>query len=290
MSARFRAAALALLFTGLIGWVGVGDAGGASFSKPDVATLSKQGIASSKYLTSDPAKLHKLNVSWAYDWSWRRPPRHTRGVQWVPMVWGAGAVTRHVISALTADRRRGRATYLLGFNEPDDASQSNMTPVQAADLWPWLESTGLQLGAPAPAVPDDGWLAHFMKLAGARHLRIDFLAVHVYQDFTNPKAVGELKRLLLSLNAKYHLPIWVTEIGTIDLRARGIYMEHAATYARAKRYMYAVTALLNSLPFVARYAWFTDDGWDTPAWRVSSLFNGRNQLTRMGRAYAQVAG
>jgi Glycosyl hydrolase catalytic core len=272
-----------LLVAGLAGWVGVRGARGAS--------PSKRGIASAKYLRSDPAKLDQLNVSWAYDWSSQLPPESAGGhVQWVPMVWGAASVTRQVISALTADRKRGRAVDLLGFNEPDNASQSNMTPLQAADLWPRLESTGLQLGAPAPAVPGDGWLARFMKLVRARHLRVDFLTVHVYQDFTDASAVSQLKQELRSLYATYHRPIWVTELGTIDIRTWGDYMERTPTYALAERYMKAVTAMLNALPFVQRYAWFSDNCWSTPACRYGSLFNGRNQLTPIGRAYARAGG
>jgi hypothetical protein len=74
------------------------------------------------------------------------------------------------------------------------ASQSNMTPGQAADLWPQLERTGLILGSPAPAVPTDGWLSRFMALVRRRHLRVDFIALHYYQDFTNPQAVAALRR------------------------------------------------------------------------------------------------
>jgi hypothetical protein len=272
-----------LLVAGLAGWVGVGGAGGTS--------LSKRGVASAKYLSTDPAKLDRLDVSWAYDWSSQLPRESDGGhVQWVPMVWGAASVTGQAISALTADRKHGRAVDLLGFNEPDSASQSNMTPLQAANLWPQLEATGLQLGAPAPAVPGDGWLARFMKLVRARHLRVDFLTVHVYQDFTNPSAVSQLKQELRSLYATYHRPIWVTEIGTFDIRTWGEPMQRPPTYALAQRYMKAVTAMLNALPYVQRYAWFTDNCWSTPACRYGSLFNGRNQLTSIGRAYARASG
>jgi hypothetical protein len=247
----------------------------------------KKGVASARYLASRPRELDRLHASWAYDWSWRRPPARA-GMQWVPMVWGAGSVTPGVLAALNADRKRGFATDLLGFNEPDSSSQSNMSPQQAADLWPQLEATGLRLGAPAPTTPTDGWLSQFMALVAARHLRVDFLTVHVYQDFTDPHAVAELRRELSDLHGLYHRPIWVTEIGAMDISSWGEPMQQAPTVERARQYMTAVTQMLNGLRYVQRYAWFTDNCWSSAACRYSSLFSGHNRLTAMGRGYAAV--
>jgi hypothetical protein len=43
------------------------------------------------------------------------------------------------MASLRQDRIDGEAQYLLGFNEPDNSGQANMTPQQAAGLWPSLE-------------------------------------------------------------------------------------------------------------------------------------------------------
>jgi Glycosyl hydrolase catalytic core len=194
----------------------------------------QRGVASSRYLVSNPGKLAQLGATWAYDWSARLPPR-TDGLDWVPMVWGAASVTHASLAALTADRRSGRARCLLGFNEPDSGAQSNLSPEQAAPLWPSLEKTGLSLGSPAPQVPTDGWLARFMSLARSRHLRVDFIALHYYQDFTNPDAVAQLRAQLITLHRQFNRPIWITEIGAIDLRSWGEPMLHAPTHAHADR-------------------------------------------------------
>jgi hypothetical protein len=244
----------------------------------------KRGVASSRYLGSQPAVLSKVRPAWAYDWS-ATPPRSRSRIQWVPMVWGGGSVTSSVIAALTTVRRSGRAADLLGFNEPDSASQSNMSPGQAAALWPQLERTGLRLGSPAPAVPTDGWLARFMSLARARHLRVDFIALHYYQDFTNPDAVGALRRQLVAIHDTYHRPIWITEIGAIDIRSWQEPMLRVPTQARADGYMRHVFAMLDALPFVSRYAWFTDDCWSDRACRSSSLFTASGQLTAPGSIF-----
>ena len=245
----------------------------------------KRGVASSRYLASDPSALSRIGASWAYDWS-LTPPRDRSSLQWVPMVWGAGSMTPAALTSLKAARRSGRAQDLLGFNEPDSSSQSNLSPEQAASLWPWLERTGLRLGSPAPAVATDGWLARFMSLVRVRHLRVDFIALHYYQDFTNPDAVAELRRQLVAIHDQYHRPIWITEIGALDIRGWDEPMMHPPTTALADAYMRKLFAMLDSLGFVERYAWFTDDCWQDPACRTSSLFTKTGRVTPIGSTFA----
>jgi hypothetical protein len=201
------------------------------------------------------------------------------------MVWGAGSLTPAAIATLRAAKRSGRARDLLGFNEPDSSAQSNITPVRAAALWPELESTGLRLGSPAPQVPNDGWLAGFMGLAHARRLRVDFIALHYYQDFTNPNAVSELRHQLVTLHAKYSKPIWITEIGALDIRAWKEPMMRRPTGALATSYMRKLFAMLDGLAFVERYAWFTDDCWSDTHCRFSSLLDSAGRVTPAGSTF-----
>ena len=244
----------------------------------------KRGVASSRFLASDPAVLQRVHPAWAYDWSWQAPPS-AGGVEWVPMVWGAGSVSNASIRALTADRRSGRARFLLGFNEPDSGSQANMTPEQAAALWPRLESTGLRLGSPAPAVPTDGWLSRFMAVARTRRLRVDFIALHFYQDFTDPQAVDELRSQLISIHRRYGKLLWITEIGALDIGAWGEHMHSSPSGALASSYLKRLLQMLDGLSFVQRYAWFTDFCARAPGCPYSALFNRSESPTELGRLY-----
>jgi hypothetical protein len=272
---------LALLAVTLGGQTG---AFAASALRPPAASF-KRGVASSRFLAYKPGVLSALGATWAYNWSATAPPR-SRGLDWVPMVWGGGSVTEATIAHLRAARVSGRASSLLAFNEPDSSSQSNMTVEQAARLWPQLERTGLRLGSPAPAVPGDGWLARFMALARARHLRVDFIALHYYQDFTNPRAVTRLRRQLIAIHDRYHKPIWITEIGALDIRRWHEPMLRAPTDSLAAAYMRRVFLILDSLVFIKRYAWFTDDCWNDRGCRFSSLFTSGGRRTQAGRTFA----
>ena len=229
----------------------------AATPSPAAPAHPKRGVASSRYLVRQPRALTQLGAAWAYDWS-ATAPAVRGGPRWVPMVWGSGSVTPATMSSLQGARRSGRAHELLGFNEPDSPGQANMTPERAAALWPQLERTGLRLGSPAPAVPGDGWLDRFMALARARHLRVDFIALHYYQDFTNPTAVSDLRRQLASIHRRYGKRIWITEIGALDIRRFGEPMMRAPTVSLGATYMRKLFAMLDALPYVARYAWFTD--------------------------------
>ena len=258
---------------------------GVTVASGALAAHAKRGIASSRYLRSDPAALSRLGASWAYNWSAAEPPAE-KDLEWVPMIWGSGSLTRSVIASLRNARRDGAARYLLGFNEPDSPSQSNLTPERAAALWPELEQTGLTLGSPAPQVATDRWLTRFMGLARARRLRVDFIALHYYQDFTNPQAVPELRRELTAIHRAFGKPIWITEIGAIDIRAWHEPMTRAPTDALAVSYMRSLFSMLDGLPFVQRYAWFSDDCWNHVDCRYGSLVTASGRITSAGRAFA----
>jgi putative glycosyl hydrolase len=247
----------------------------------------KRGVGSTWYLWFGPKTLTRVGATWAYDWS-TKLPKAVRGLEWVPMVWGVRSVSPGVLKALSRYARTGRARYLLTFNEPDQRNQAHMTPAEAAALWPALEKTGLKLGSPAPAIWFGKWFQQFMALARARHLRVDFIALHFYQDFTLPNAVALLRSHVLAVWKLYHRPIWVTEIGTVDTRGWGEPMKHTPTAARALRYMRQAMAMLDSLPFVQRYAWFTDRCWHEQGCQLSSLFSdGRGHETALGKLYAK---
>ncbi len=117
-------------------------------------------------------QLKNSGVSWYYNWApTPNGVKAPKGVDFVPMIWGKDSVTK---ANLAAAKKHGKqSNTLLGFNEPDLAEQSNMTPQQALDLWPQLQKTGMRLGSPAVAWGADQngqWLDRFMKVS-AKHTR-----------------------------------------------------------------------------------------------------------------------
>jgi hypothetical protein len=250
----------------------------ASFPPP----ANKQGIASRTYLLSAPGKLRNAGATWTYTWT-TRVPFSKPGLEVVPMVRDARGIDDVVIARMNAGRVAGYFRYLLGFNEPDHANQANMTPTQAADLWPKLMATGLKLGSPAPAVPTNGWLAQFMSIATKRHLRVDFIALHFYADITNPRAaLARMRTQIAQVRAKYHRPVWITELGIIDTRTHPGPAQ--TNIVAAQRFMRSATTMLDKLSYVQRYAWMTDLA-TQPTLKWSTLYNTHRELTAIGRTY-----
>ena len=244
-----------------------------------VVTSARKGVSTWSF-TGVSQALTESGASWYYDWAATpdgvsSPP----GVSFVPMIWGASSVTTP-----TLDEVRTEGHVLLGFNEPDLSSQSNMTVQQALDLWPNLMATGMTLGSPAvayDAATPGGWLDQFMHGAAARGYRVNFITVHWYGgDFRTGPAVQELRSYLQAIYDRYHLPIWITEFALANF---GSATPSFPTQAQQAAFLTAATAMLDGLPYVQRYAWFAlpvSAGSGT-----TGLFSAGAAVTQVGRAF-----
>jgi RNA polymerase sigma factor (sigma-70 family) len=219
---------------------------------PVPAVSARKGVSAWSFTGVDTA-LKRSGARWYYTWSTTHAGITTpNGVQFVPMIWGSGSVTTAALG-----QAKAVGGDLLGFNEPDLGSQSNMSVTQALDLWPKLQSTGLMLGSPAVAsdgATAGGWLDQFMKGANGRGYRVDFIALHWYgSDFTTSAAVAQLKSYLQAVYQRYHKPIWLTEYALIKFTSGG---SQYPTDAQQAAFVTASTAMLDGLPYLKRYAWF----------------------------------
>jgi hypothetical protein len=219
-----------------------------------------------------------LGCAWYYNW--KPAPgadaKDTRA-EFVPMIWDEQNLDAHLAAA-----RQSGATVLLGFNEPDNREQANMTVAEAVVLWPKLMATGLRLGSPAPTT-DTRWLDAFMIEAKRHNLRVDFMCLHWYGDITGDRPVEALRQYLQRVHDRYRLPIWLTEFSGADFdhHKRRTTVQDNATFARD------AALLLESLPYVERYAWFSSK-WTPKSEHYSQvgLYDEQTQaLTPVGQAY-----
>jgi hypothetical protein len=145
-------------------------------------------------------------VSWSYSWGLAPAAPCSLltagGIEFVPMIWGKESVnaTLPFLSGVT---------HLLGFNEPNGAHQSNLSPAEAAALWPSVEATaraaGLSLVSPAPAGNGVAWLDAFFAACNGCLENIVAIAQHTYA------CSADALKSDLALYVKYAKPIWVTE-------------------------------------------------------------------------------
>jgi len=207
---------------------------------------SKKGIAGNPPYSS-------LNVNWWYDWNIDQNSssdleyvaiRQSRYWPGLGQNWQSSAINT-----------------VLGYNEPDSASQADIAVTDAVWSWPDLLATGLRVGS--PACTDGGvssWLLPFINdlsgatanEANAAGMRVDFVAQHYYQaaDPSNPSAcASQLYNFLLNIWNNTHKPIWITEWNNgANWTDNSPYP--VPTYAQQQADIAAMTQMLESTPFV----------------------------------------
>ncbi|MBF4160247.1 glycosyl hydrolase [Nocardioides acrostichi] len=224
--------------------------------------------------------LRRSHATWYHAWT-AEPPGYigTTKARFVPMMWGAGSLTDDELAAAAE-----HGPWLLGFNEPDLASQSNLSVGEALDLWPRLESTGLRLVSPAVAyggADPDGWLDRFMQGAADRGLEVDAVALHWYGGDWHPRAaVRQLTGYLDAVHERYGKPVWLTEFALMRF---GVDPSVPAARTQARFLRLAAEALAERR-WVRRWAWFGLPAAATG--RSSGLYRPGAEVTRVGRAFA----
>ena len=272
---------------GTAGSSGKGGASGASGTDGGTGGATDAGIASRKrgiaYGYHSDADLTALSagIGWWYNWAAR--PDGTLmsgypglGVEYVPMVWGG------TFDVATLERQvPAGAKYLLTFNEPNFGAQANLTPAQAAALWPQIEtfakSRGMKLVSPAvnycgsPCNETDPfvWLQKFF--AACTGCQVDYVAMHWYAC-----TKAALTTTLAKYVQQFGKPLWVTEFSCLDEPSR---VNDAGELA----YMREAVAALEADPMVFRYAWFSGRFTSQPV--VNLLAPTSGQLTPLGQQY-----
>ncbi len=248
---------------------------------------TKKGVGTWSFPGESKA-IGDVGVGWFYTWrvdhQWEPAPP---GVEFVPMIWDEADANATTLGQAEASG----ASALLGYNEPDVVLQANMPVEQALDLWPLLEGTGMRLGSPATAGDPSlagSWLERFMDGAARRGYRVDFVCVHWYGTGDGAAAdAADLERLLRAVYQKYPRPIWLTEFALVRWRPRVV----VPPYPAQAEFVRQALPMLESLPFVERYAWFALPPWSSggvPA--TTNLYEDSGAPTAVGEAYRSLPG
>lgn len=248
---------------------------------PSTTSNPKRGLG----ITTKPGsqwreRLQLCGASWFYSWGSTPPENLLAGVQFVPMVWSGKPGDS--FAKLGEQLRKADCQQLLGFNEPDQKEQSNMTVDQTLELWPKLMELGLRLGSPGCVHPDREWMKDFMKRAKEQQLRVDFVTVHSYGGLS----VDALLNRLEAVHKMFKRPIWITEFAVGDWQAK----ERSENRYQPKQIVKFIEQLLPRLDgcdFVERYAWFPAEP-NNRALGPCALFNEDGSLTPVGQAYRSV--
>lgn len=247
-------------------------------SKPSV----KRGLCvSAKENDGWHKKVEAIKASWYYTWGAKLPPNAPANIEFTPMIWGRYTPKREkVMAELAQSARRSEFKFLMGFNEPDEHRQSDMSVAEAVALWPKLEAVGVPLCSPGCVHPDRQWMKNFMLEAKQKNLRVDFISVHSYGGPSADALVSRLRKI----HEMYERPLWITEFAVGDWNAKTV-ADNKHSPARVAKFMREVLPRLEELDFVHRYAWFSANN-DSASLGTSALFNEDGSLTELGKIYS----
>jgi hypothetical protein len=232
-------------------------------------------------------------ISWWYNWYCTfdaslgvKTLYHDLGIEFIPMRWGNNVSMATVANGVPSDART-----LLGFNEPNFGSQSDLSAQTAANMWGELESFADSRNPPlklvSPAVNfcggdfySDGpfdYLEDFFSACAV--CRVDYIAFHIYVScgageggLQNNRAQWLINQVNDYKNSFSAYPLWLTEFacgGNPSPDEQTRFLEDALEF-------------LENEPRIMKYAWF--------AGRANNMVNvdllgADGQLTQMGQAY-----
>lgn len=214
-------------------------------------------------------------AAWQYGWS--PSPAACAGVENIPMMWGAGDVNATL---------GGNSQWIMGFNEPDSASQANLSPANAATLWRQIEQAypTRKLAAPAPSGGNTTWLPAFRQSyisAYGTAPRLDALEVHCYA--WSASACIQFTQVYEGWASSWGVPeVWVSEFSISPSAPNTLSqsLQEAQTYIN----------WLEADSMITRFAWFASKLQGTEAWLPPTFITpltdwNTGQLTTFGTMY-----
>ncbi|KAJ5925274.1 hypothetical protein N7454_007913 [Penicillium verhagenii] len=216
-------------------------------------TSTKRGAAYNEATLVSALTSSSSVVSWAYNWGSTIDGDLPSGVEYVPMLWGIDDVDTWAAAVTTA--LADGSTHLMGFNEPDSSSQSDISYSDAATYYKeYLTAYSSDFTLVSPAVTSStttgeglSWLASFLEECTS--CDISAIAVHWYGG-----DISEFKTFVteaISTASTYSISeVWVTEFGLdtdesaiTDLTTAATFVSEASTW-------------LEEQSEVARYSFF----------------------------------
>ncbi|HXT97523.1 MAG TPA: glycosyl hydrolase [Polyangia bacterium] len=250
---------------------------GGGMEPPSAGQQPFKGFAGDPNACTD---LQHLRTSWFYNWEQTDDKKcASTNDPFVPMIWGHTGSEQSasgITGAVSSFVGKGNG-YVLGFNEPDNSTQSNIPVATAVQLWPSFTNSAILIGSPATQGNSTGqtWFGSFMSsVNGSSTLRADFIALHWYgwNAGSCDAAASQLESYLKWAEGfSGNRPLWLTEWGCLN--------DSAPDVSTVVNFYNGALAVFARHPRVQRYSWYP---WSTNL----DLVNSDGSLTTLGQAYA----
>ncbi|OTB04286.1 glycoside hydrolase family 128 protein, partial [Hypoxylon sp. CI-4A] len=227
---------------------------------------------------NDPSLINTVlglggSLSWAYNWEPTSKGLSAEGVTYYPMLWSTASEHSTGFDDYAETAISNGADALLSFNEPDIASQANMSPAAAAAghiEYFAKYADKVRISSPAISSSEDAgsgidWLNQFFTACDGK-CQVDFCSAHWYGPGGTDGASLFLDHIKEVHEACDNKNVWVTEF--------------AAQSGDVNEFMRTVTKALDSdeYSFVEKYSYF----WMSQG----SLMDDATSLSEFGSIYA----
>ncbi len=189
--------------------------------------------------------IQNLRGSWFYNWG-PVTSESTLDIEFVPMKWTAW---NDIDGQWQTLLNNNTSNHLLGFNEPDAATQANMSLDLMLKRWPKMMESGMRLGSPCPA-GNKQLLYDFIAKCDQLNYRVDFVTLHDYGEGTALQFYNNCK----TLHDKTGRPVWVTEFNY-----GGTWTAGRPTYAQSAARIKEIIEKYDTEGIIERYAIFNFD-------------------------------
>ncbi|WP_276484840.1 cellulose binding domain-containing protein [Paraflavitalea pollutisoli] len=184
------------------------------------------------------------NSTWFYDWNIGGTP--TADYDYALIRHNAGWPGWADINS------KNNSNTLLGFNEPDQADQANMSVATAIQQWPEMMKSGLRIGSPSPANPSNNWITDFLAKCDSLNYRVDFVAVHCYWNSRTP---AQWYSGLKAIYDRVKRPLWITEWNNgANWTGEAWPSDPTAQFEKQYNDLKGILEVLDTTSFVERYS------------------------------------
>jgi len=218
-----------------------------------------------------------------YNWT-PQPPLQAQqyGMNPVPMLWGKKNLGNCGNRCWSDVHKGGNYDTVMGFNEPNQDGQSDISWQEAVSLWqqhiePLATGSGaMRTVSPAVTSAPSGlvWMKNFVNNCDGCH--IDVIALHWYS--TDP---DDFISYVKSFHDAFGKPIWVTEFACQNMNGGP-----QCSQSDANNFMRKVTSWMDSTYYVERYFAFglSNDGMSGVSY-VNELMDGGGNPTYQGKLF-----
>ena len=247
-----------------------------------VAWLSHapQAQAASKGTAGASNLANLVGATWTYNWGAGKPSNLAAGVEFYPMWWSYYGATQTADTAALDALVSGGAPVLLMYNEPDNASQSDLTTAYALQGYTHASIAAKAIGFGnliSPACADDGdtWMHEFMAAVKANGLLCHAVAIHNYDS-----SASSFLSYVDGIHNDYGYNVYVTEFAPTDWKS-----PTSITVADCESFMATAVPGLKSRSYVLDYSWYCGTTPGTGVLQTAALFNSNGTLTALGTQY-----